>query len=153
MQSGLLGSLDTSSCGNQVVTSNATVKSFIKLKKLDLHEGKCARVHISKSKCGDCPELLVNGKPIKESHSEKYLGDFVTTSANAATTLQDRKRKGYGILGEMKAILEDIPLGNKRLETGLTLREAWFLNGTLYNSEVWGAYNKSDLNDLDILDR
>ena len=59
-----------SSCGNQVVTSNAAVNSFIKLKKHDLHEGKCARVHISKSKCGDCPELLVNGKPIKESHSE-----------------------------------------------------------------------------------
>ena len=44
-----------SACGNQAVTSNAAVNSFIKLKKLQLHEGKCARVHIGKYKCDDCP--------------------------------------------------------------------------------------------------
>ena len=52
----------------------------------------------------------------------------------------------------MRAILKDIPLGNKRFEIGLTLREAWFLNGTLFNSEVWCAYMKSDLQPLQIID-
>ena len=35
----------------------------------------------------------------------------------------------------------------------MTLRESWFLNGTLYNSEVWCSYNKSDLKVLEVLDR
>ena len=63
------------------------------------------------------------------------------------------EKKGYGILSEMRAILQDIPLGVRRYEMGLTLRQAWFLNGTLYNSEVWCALSKSDLNVLEVLDR
>ena len=142
-----------SKCGNQVVTSNSAVSTFIKLKKLKLSETKCARIHVSKSKCEECPKILVNEKDIKESPKEKYLGDYLTESATATETIKDRKRKGYGILGEMRAILEDIPLGNRRLEIGLTLREAWFLNGTLYNSEVWGSYNKEDIEAFEVLDR
>ena len=88
---------------------------------------KCARIHVSKSKCAECPEILVNKTLIKEAHKEKYLGDYITNSASASDTIKDRKSKGYGILGDIRAILEDIPLGNKRLEAGLTLREAWFL--------------------------
>ena len=53
----------------------------------------------------------------------------------------------------MRAILQDIPLGVRRYEMGLTLRQAWFLNGTLYNSEVWCALSKSDLNVLEVLDQ
>ena len=56
-------------------------------------------------------------------------------------------------LGEIRAILNDIPLGSKRLETGLTLRESWFVNGTLYNSEVWCNYRESDLKELGVLNR
>ena len=81
------------------------------------------------------------------------MGDYLTSYASPAATLQDRKCKGYGILGEIRAILNDIPLGSKRLETGLTLRESWFLNGTLYNSEVWCNYRESDLKELGVLDR
>ena len=142
-----------SKCGNQVVTSNSTVSTFMKLKKLDLSETKCARIHIGKSNCDKCPTILVNDKVIKESEKEKYLGDYLTESATATETIKDRKRKGYGILGEIRAILEDIPLGNKRLEIGLPLRAAWFLNGTLYNSEVWGSYRKEDIEALEVLDR
>ena len=53
----------------------------------------------------------------------------------------------------MRAILQDIPLGVKRYEIGLTLRQAWFLNGTLFNSEVWCAFSDSDLEVLEVLDR
>ena len=81
------------------------------------------------------------------------MGDYLTKYASPAATMIDRKSKGYGVLGEIKAILNDIPLGSRRVEIGLTLREAWFLNGTLYNSEVWCNYNKSDLTDLEVLDR
>ena len=45
----------------------------------------------------------------------------------------------------MKAILKDIPLGSRRFQIGLTLRESWFLKGNFYNSEVWCSYNTRDL--------
>ena len=145
--------ITASRCGNQVVTTNAAVNIFVKLKKLEMSVKKCARIHVSKSKCAECPEILVNKTLIKEAHKEKYLGDYITNSASASDTIKDRKSKGYGILGDIRAILEDIPLGNKRLEAGLTLREAWFLNGTLYNSEAWGEFTKADITELEVLDR
>ena len=53
----------------------------------------------------------------------------------------------------MRAILQDIPLRVKRYEIGLTLIQAWFLNGTLFNSEVWCAFSDSDLDVIEVLDR
>ena len=139
-------------CGNNVIVNNTTVNTFTKLKKLSLSEAKCSRLHIGKFKCDQCPKIQVNGANIKETQKEKYLGDFITNNANPKATIQDRKRKGYGILSELKAILTEIPLGPKRCEIGLTLRQAWFINGCLFNSEVWYSLNKSDLRDLEILD-
>ena len=44
-------------------------------------------------------------------------------------------------------------MGSRRLGIGLTLREAWFINGTLYNSEVWCSFSENDLKALSVLDR
>ena len=142
-----------SKCGSQVVASNTAVTTFVKLKNLELREKKCARLHIGRKQIQKCPEIFVNGKTINESEKEKYLGDYLTKYANPIATIGDRKQKGHGILSNMRAILEDIPLGSKRLEIGITLREAWFINGTLYNSEVWCSYTKNNLKALNVLDR
>ena len=82
-----------SKCGNQVVTSNSAVSTFMKLKKLDLSETKCARIHIGKSNCDKCPTILVNDKVIKKSEKEKYLGDYLTEIATATETIKDRKKR------------------------------------------------------------
>ena len=36
---------------------------------------------------------------------------------------------------------------------GMTLRQAWFINGTLYNSEVWCSFSDRDIEVLNVLDR
>ena len=51
----------------------------------------------------------------------------------------------------MRAILRDIPLGSKRTEIGLVLRQAWFLIGCFLNSEVWSGYSDRDLKDLKVI--
>ena len=89
---------------------------------------------------------------IRQSEKEKYLGDIFTKLANPKETIEDRKRKGFGILAGITAILNDVPLGSKRFEMGMTLRQAWFINRTLYNSKVWCAFTKSDIEVLEVLD-
>ena len=76
-------------CGNQVVSTNSAVTTFSKLKKLELSEEKCARLHIGKLKCDQCANIYVNQKPIQESEKEKYLGDYLTKYANPLETLQE----------------------------------------------------------------
>ena len=140
-------------CGNKSAELHTTVDSFIKHKKLELSKDKCATVHIGNKKSTNlCPALEINGESMKKSEKEKYLGDLITTKANSKATIEDRQIRGNAIYSEMSAILKDIPLGNKRIGMGLALRQAWFMNGCLFNSEVWSGYCDSDLECLEIID-
>jgi hypothetical protein len=35
----------------------------------------------------------------------------------------------------------------------MTLRQSWFINGTLFNIEVWSSYSENDKKVLNVLDR
>ena len=67
-------------------------------------------------------------------------------------TIEDRKNKGYGIVAEILAILEDIPLGRYKIEIGLMLRQSMLLNGILFNSEAWHAITEKDIKALENVD-
>ena len=77
---------------------------------------------------------MIYEKTVKNSEKEKYLEEYLTKFANPLATMESRNQKGEGILSDFRAILEDVPLGKRRLEIGITLREACFINRTLYNS-------------------
>ena len=89
---------------------------------------------------------------VNSEKEPKYLGDFVTKSGNSKDTIIDRKTRANASLAEIRAILKDIPLGNKRNQIGLLLRQALFINGCLVNSEVWTGYSENDLKDLEVID-
>ena len=59
-----------------------------------------------------------------------------------------RLLKAYGILANILALIDDIPLGHRRIERGLELTQSWFINGTLYNSEIWQKLTEKDKSDL-----
>ena len=145
--------ITASECGVTSKALNSTVNEFIKMKKLTLSEKKCAKIHIgSKKSKENCEEHKVRNEPMKKSSKEKYLGDYITEAANAKETVKERKRKGYGMLAELTAILNDIPLGNKRTRVGLELRHAMFLNGVLFNSETWTGLSQKDISKLEVID-
>ena len=108
---------------------------------------------LNKSSKKSCPTKMVDNEVIKESEKEKYLGDYLTSKANSKDTIIARKAQGYGILGEITALLKDVPLGNRRTQIGLELRKAWFHNKCLFNSEVWSSVTDTDIKDLSIIDR
>ena len=58
-------------------------------------------------------------------------------------TILDRVSKGHGIIREINAILEEIPLGKYRVDIGLKLRQAMLINGILFNSEAWHGVDKN----------
>ena len=89
---------------------------------------------------------------MKTSLEEKYLGDLVNTSGTIRKTVEERKNKGYGIVSESTAILEEIPLGRYKHEIGLKLRQAMLLTGILYNSEVWHSVTETEIIILEMVD-
>ena len=76
----------------------------------------------------------------------------MTQKANSKDTIEDRKLRGNAMLSLMSALLSDIPLRKWRTETGITLRQSWFINGCLFNSEVWLGFSPQDLQDLEVID-
>ena len=86
--------------------------------------------------------MKVHEQKINESKQEKYLGDLVNSSGTIRQTIEERKNKGYGIVSEILAILDEIPLGRYKLEIGLKLRQAMLINGILYNSEAWHSVSE-----------
>ena len=140
-----------SKCGDTSSTLNETVNTFIEQKKLKLNTKKCAKMHIGK-KCKKCPNLTVHGEEMQTSNKEKYLGDYINTLGNTRDTLAARIIRGNAIFVEIRSILSEIPLGTRRAEIGLALREAWFVNGCLYNSEVWSNLAAQDVQKLEAID-
>ena len=111
------------------------VDSFITCKKLQFNQENCTKIHCGKN-IENCPNLGIQGKETRSSDSEKYLGDILTNKCDPHSTIIERIAKGYGILSNIRAILHDIPLGSKYIEFGILLRNACFINSTLFNSEA-----------------
>ena len=53
---------------------------------------------------------------MKLSEIEKYLGDYVTKILYSKDTIKARISRGNAIISKMRAILKDIPLGNRRTQ-------------------------------------
>ena len=89
---------------------------------------------------------------MKNSKKEKYLGDFVSSNGKIRVTIEERKSKALAMVSEITAILDDIPLGKYKMEIGLKLREAMFINGVLFNSEAWHGVTEADIKILEQID-
>ena len=58
-----------------------------------------------------------------------------------------------GKISDIMNILDTISFGVFYFRIFIQLREAFFVNGTTTNAEVWYGLNDSDIQELDALDR
>ena len=141
-------------CNEKSTNINAAVNAFIESKKLTLSSSKCHRIHFEKrsKKTKECPELKVHDDNMETSIKSKYLGDIIDNSGTIRAYIDDKRAKGFAIINEILAILEEIPLGSYRMEIGLSLRQAMLLNGILYNSEAWHNLKEKEIRRLEEVD-
>ena len=123
----------------------------MELNKLKLSAEKCSKIHIGK-KCKNCPKLKVHQNQMKESQREKYLGDIITEKGTIKETIENRISKAWSYVSEIGAILSEFPFGNKKIQVGLMLREAMFLNGVLHSSEAWHGITESQIAQIETVD-
>ena len=138
-------------CSIRSQKMNAVINTFIELEKLTLSCQKSKNIHIGKSEI-KCHNLRVHGEEMKQSKSEKYLGDIVDISGKIRPNIEARQSKGFGIVNNILAIINEIPLGHWRVEAGLRLRQAMFVNGCLFNSEAWHGVKEADITLLEKVD-
>ena len=141
-------------CSNDSVKINAVVNAFVEAKKLRLSKDKCHKIHIQKNnnQNKECLKLKVHNEDMSDSAKERYLGDIVDSSGKIRSTVEERRNKGFGMVAEILAIVNDIPLGQYKMEIGLKLRQAMLLNGLLFNSEAWHDITEAEIKLLEAVD-
>ena len=90
---------------------------------------------------------------MKQAQEVKYLGDYINESGKPKSTICQRISRGYAIVSQIFALLGDLPVGNLRVQIGLTLRHAWLINGILFNSEAWHSITNEQINQLVDIDK
>ena len=143
--------LGVQKCSPQSVHLNTVINTFMEHQKLTLSKNKCHNIHIG-SKANACRNLRVHESKMKESKSEKYLGDVLHNSGTVKLNVAKRLSKGWGRISEILAIVKEAPLGRRRIEAGLLLRKSLLLNGTLFNSEAWHGLKKGQIEAFEKID-
>ena len=138
---------------------------------------KCIKMHIGKSGsdilCKDCYvgnwKVDVNTDPdtgkcsqadsftgnvkMKMKEEQLYLGDVIDSSGSHTKNVQQRRKKGQGVINQIMEILDSTYFGKYYFEVASVLRESLFLSSLLLNSEAWVNYTEKDIRILEQCDK
>ena len=143
--------LGVQKCSLQSVQLNSVVNTFMDLEKLTLNKNKCHKLHTGKEK-RNCPDLMVHANKMKETKTDKYLGDTIDSTGKIKQNIKLRIAKGHSRVKVILAMLKESPLGWTRVKAGLVLRKAMLINGIMFNSESWHGVVEEDIRNLERVD-
>ena len=72
-------------------------------------------IHVGKK--ANCNELKVHKEKMHNTDSTVYLGDTVHSSGKSKFNINERCIKAYAIMAEIRAILQDVPLGKYKTKS------------------------------------
>ena len=147
--------LTVNECHTDSVEANAIINAKMELKKLRLSKDKCYQIHIGKNKDGkSCgTNLKVHNDVMKKESSGPYLGDIISSDGSIDLTIENRRQRGVGIISQITGIINNVSLGVHYFSIALALRECMFVNGLLFNSEVWYSVKAKHLETLENIDQ
>ena len=154
-------------CGFDSVKINAIINGKINAKRLQFNKNKCVKLHISpnmnrkccKTQLGDtdqkivsCVQLEVQDTDMKQSNTEKYIGDVISADGSNDENIKKRRSQGIGAMAQIFSILSEISLGYHYVEIGLILRESILLSKLLLSCESWYKLHKYQIEKLEEID-
>ena len=113
---------------------------------------KCHKLHIGRNH-KNCPVLKVHGTIMKDVTSDTYLGDVISADGKNTENIKSRVSKGLGIVSQIMNLMDIVNFGEHYFEIGILLRDTMLINGILTNSEVWYNLLKSEIKELEDIDR
>ena len=150
--------LGISKCGFASLSLNTFITSQIEMKRLRFHipdkqgKTKCHKLHIGRNH-ENCPVLKVHGTIMKDVTSDTYLGDVISADGKNTENIKSRVSKGLGIVSQIMNLMDIVNFGEHYFEIGILLRDTMLINGILTNSEVWYNLLKSEIKELEDIDR
>ena len=137
---------------------NCVINTQIEMKKLRFHtpdergKSKCHKMHVGWDK-SECQVLKVHGTEMQQVTEDTYLGDVISCDGKNTKNIQSRISKGLGIITQIMNLLEMVNFGGHFFQIAMLLRDSMFINGILTNAECWYNLTKSEVKELDSLDK
>ena len=100
-----------------------------------------------------CPKLKTHEENTIRAIHDKYLGDIISNDAKNDNNIKARVQKAQGTISNIMNILREISLGNFHFEIAVLLRETIFLSSLLLNSETWLNLTKTNIENLEDMDK
>ena len=151
-----LGMIDdiagVSECSANSVVLNSIINGKIESKKLEFNFKKCVNMHIGPN-AEHCPKLMVHEGEMLKTKTQKYLGDWISSSGYNDVNIKERCNIGQSAISQINSLINDANFGKFKIQTGLLLRDTTFTSKILLNSEVWHAVTKTQVEDLEVTDR
>ena len=97
--------------------------------------------------------MKVHGHQAEQVPEAVYLGDILRADGKNTSNVKSRVTKGIGIVTEIMDMLNSVSFGHKYFEIAVTLREARLINGILTNCDVWYSLKKTEIEELEEVDR
>ena len=165
-----------SECGFKTAMANAYIQCQTSSKKLQFGASKCKKIHVGK-KCEEfkCQTMYVDSweevekqndktgkksiediclgeEAMEEKDEEKYLGDIISKDGKNLKNIQERIKKGNGIVKKILDIMDGIPFGKLYFQVAILLRNSLLVSSLLCNSEAWFNVTKPELNLIETVD-
>ena len=78
---------------------------------------------------------------------------MISNTGNNNENVKNRVKKRYSTIAQIKSLLKCVGFGRFDVPTGLLMRDTIFVSKMLLNSEVWHSITKSQIDELEIIDR
>ena len=144
--------LGISECGTKSVKMNSFIEAKIEDKQLELGQSKCFQMHVGKS-TKECSKLSVHGREMQKTKKEKYLGDILSSSGKIDDNINERFKKGLGIINEIMSIIKEVSFGYHYFEIGILFRNSKLINGIMCSIEALYGLTTKHIEILEKLDR
>ena len=89
---------------------------------------------------------------MKDSDSEKYLGDMVSSTGND-DNIKFRRTILFQTISDQMTVFKELSAGCHYVSIGLVFRDAVLLSKLLLNSEVWHNLTLKQIEGLEDLDK
>ena len=130
---------------------NTVINTFMELEKLTLSKTKCHKLHMGKNE-RQCQDMKVHGESVKNTKTEKYLGDLISSNGSNKPNLAKRLSSGWGRVSFILGLVSEAPLGRWKIAAGLILRKGLLINSMLFNSEAWHNFSQSHVEAFEKID-
>ena len=125
--------------------SHKVVIRFSKKKRIPLNEDKCIVLPVNVSAKDAVPVLHVNGKEMKISNKERYLGDVFNFRGNNNDLIDDRVQKGLACMISSISLASEITLGVHLIQSLVFLYKMVFVQVVTFNSCSWNNITKAQM--------